>query len=150
MAPPAPTSHQQEQNKAPVQVNPASEEAQELRQTGMHPVAVDEETARQEKHPVEDAPREIEKKGGDDRERNRPATEKEEEAKERDIKQTDQVGSGEEVAGLTQLAAEKASAAAAQAKEAAVGAAATAATATKETARKVILLVFLYTIFIFL
>jgi len=119
-----------QETKAAAQVNPASAEAQELQETGMHPVAVGEK-AESEKKAVEGAPKkETEEKGTQ-------TSENPQEAELENIKSSDQAGSGEEAAGWTQLAAERARADAAKAKETAVGAAATAGTATKETARKV-------------
>jgi hypothetical protein len=137
-------SDDQQENKAAGKVNPASTEAQELRETGMRPVTEDDKDASQgnaEKETTEGAPPEKRRKSGDDEKTPPPAeTPPAQAAKEGENPEniaSDQVGNGEEVAGLTQLAAERASVAAAQAKEAAVAAAATAANATKEAARKV-------------
>ena len=128
---PASAAPEQEQNMAANQVNPASVEAQELRETGMRPTAVDESKKSQESAP--------EKKNEDVEKATSTPSENPASQEGEKTEKTDQVvvGSGEEVAGLTQLAAQKASVAATQAKEAAMAAAASAATATKETARKV-------------
>ncbi|KAH7622666.1 hypothetical protein NADE_005248 [Nannochloris sp. 'desiccata'] len=121
-----------QENKTAAQINPASAEAQELRETGMRPITVKGKVGSEEKA-FEGAPEKSNADKGTTTLENPQAATPEEKPEK---KSSNQVGSGDEIAGLTQLAAERASAAATHAKEAAVIAAATAAAATKETARK--------------